>query len=309
MVKQVGDKCIFEAKWTDTVEGAVHKYPNDHSTNVASVDVLERFIDQDGNLISKKMIRTVFNPNPVMKQVMSIFKMPSRTHQTSLELNKLDVGRKYFQLKSLNKTYFNSLRCFEVLEYNPDVENPDHTELNQSTWIDMYANKKSLAIRWAVHKGESVFAQQYIQTSRTNRQGLQDVINNLQLEWAVLAKNVATDFAKDAEKIGNKIFDKTSELGSQIGDKTVEIVDKSVEISQIIGQEIVDTTRATTNATVVVVDKAVDKAVEVGREVVDITVDKTVEMGKVAVDEGAKMVKSVESVLRRGKKSDGDDEK
>merc|ERR1711957_1008393 len=164
------------------------------------------------------------------------------------------------------------IRCFEVLEYNPDVENPDHTELNQSTWIDMYANKKSFAIRWAVHKGESVFAQQYIQNSRTNRQGLQDVINNLQLEWAVLAKNVATDFAKDAEKIGNKIFDKTSELGSQIGDKTVEIVDKSVEV---------------------------------GREVVDITVDKPVEMGKVAVDEGAKMVKSVESVLHQGERALG----
>lgn len=293
MVKQVGDKCIFEAKWADTVEGAVHKYPNDHAINMASVDVLERSIDQDGNLVSKKMLRTMFNPNPVMKQVMSIFKMPSRTHQTTLELNKLDIGRKYFQLKSLNKTYFNSIRCFEVLEYIPDCENPDHTELNQSTWIDMYANKKSFAIRWAVHKGESAFAQQYIKNSRTNREGLQDVINNLQLEWSVLAKGVATDFAKNAEKLGNQI-------GKEIGDKTVEIVDKSMEIGQIIGQEIVETTRATTVATAVVVDKAVDKAVEVGREVVDITVDKTVEMGKVAVGEGAKMVKSVESVLQQG---------
>jgi hypothetical protein len=244
------------------------------------------------------MLRTIFNPNSVMKQVMAIFNMPPRTHQTSLELNKLDVGRKYFQLKSLNKTYFNSIRCFEVLEYNPDVENLEHTELTQSTWIDMYANKRSFAIRWAVHKGESAFAQQYLKTSRTNRQGLQDVIQNLQLEWATLAKNVATDFAKDAEKMGHTILDKTSELGSQLGDKTVEMVDKSVEISQIIGQEIVDTTRATTN-------KAVDKAVEVGREVVDITVDKTVEIGKVAVDEGAKMVKSVESVLHQGERAMG----
>jgi len=285
MVKQVGDKCIFEAKWTDTVEGAVHKYPNDHSTNMASVDVLDRSIDQDGNLVSKKMLRTVFHPNPLMKQVMSILKMPPRTHQTTLELNKLDVGRKYFQLKSLNKTYFNSIRCFEVLEYTPDLETPEHTELNQSTLIDMYANKTSFAFRWAVHKGESLFAQQYIQNSRMNRQGLQDVIGNLQLEWAALAKNVATDFAKNAEMLGTQI-------GKGIGDKTVEIVDKSMELGQIIGQEIVETTRATT-----------DKAVEVGREVVDKTVDKTVEIGKVAVDEGSKIVESVLHQSERGTSS------
>jgi len=256
MVKQVGDKCIFEAKWSDTVEGAVHKYPNDYSTNIASVDVLERCIDEDGNLVSKKMLRTIFNPNPVMKSVMSILKMPARTHQTSLELNKLDLGRKYFQLKSLNKTYFNSIRCFEVLEYTPDLENPtSQTELNQYALIDMYANRTNFAIRWAVHKGESVFAQHYINNSKNNRQGLKDVIQNLQLEWADLAKGVAKDLAKDAEKIGQEILDKTTEIAS-------EIASEGAKVGVRVGQEIRP-----------IVDKTV--------EVVDITVDKTVEIGKV----------------------------
>jgi len=264
MVKQVGDKCIFETNWSDTVEGAVHKYPNDHTKNMASVDVLERYVDEDGNLISKKMLRTRFDPNPVMKTIMPILSMPYRTHQTSLELNKLDLGRKYFQLKSLNKTYFNSIRCFEVLEYTPDLENPQtQTELSQYALIDMYANKRGFAIRWAVHQGESVFAKQYITNSKNNRQGLKDVIQNLQLEWADLAKGVAKDLAKDAEKIGQEIFDKTSVIGQEIVDRTVEVVDKTVGI----------------------------------------TVDKTVEIGKVAVDEGAKMVKSVEKVLHQGERA------
>jgi len=238
MVKQVGDKCIFETNWSDTVEGAVHKYPNDHSQNMASVDILDRYIDDDGNLVSKKMLRTRFNPNPVMKTIMPILKMPPRTHQTTLELNKLDLGRKYFQLKSLNKTYFNSIRCFEVLEYTPDLDNPlTQTELNQYALIDMYANQKSFTIRWAVYKGESVFAQQYIHNSKNNRQGLKDVIQNLQLEWADLAKGVAKDLAKDAEKIGQEILDKTSVIGQEIVDKTVEVVDitvdKTVEIGKV----------------------------------------------------------------------------
>lgn len=260
MVKQVGDKCIFEASWSDTVEGAVHKYPNDHASNMASVDVLERYIDEDGNLVSKKMLRTKFTPNPVMKGIMPVLGMPLRSHQTTLELNKLDVGRRHFQLKSLNKTYFNCLRCFEVLEYTPDSENPAQTELNQYALIDMYANQRSIAIRWAINKGESLFAQQYLTNSKNNRQGLRDVIQNLQLEWQSLTKDVAKD-----------LISKTTELGQEVFDKSVEIVDKTNEISVEI----------------------VDKTVEVGME----AVDKTVEVGNFAIDEGSKMVKSVENVL------------
>jgi len=260
MVKQVGDKCIFEAPWADTVEGAVHKYPNDHSKNVASVDILERYIDDEGNLVSKKMLRTRFNPNLLMQKIMPILGMPPRTHQTSLELNKIDVGRKYFQLKSLNKTYLNTIRCFEVLEYTPDSEDPKNsTQLDQYALIDMYAKQRSFTLRWAINQGESLFAKQYITNSKNNRQGLRDVIQNLQLEWADLAKEAARDFAKDAEKIGKELISKVDEVGH-------EIVEKSVEI----GHELVE------------------KSVEVGQEIVVKT-----------VDEGSKLVKSVENVLHQ----------
>jgi len=274
MVKQVGDKCIFEAPWADTVEGAVHKYPNDHSKNVSSVDILERYIDDNGNLVSKKMMRTKFDPNVLMRKIMPILGMPPRTHQTSLELNKIDVGRKYFQLKSLNKTYLKTFRCFEVLEYTPDADDPKNsTQLDQYAIIDMYAKQRSFTIRWAINQGESLFASQYVNTSRNNRQGLRDVIQNLQLEWADLAKEVAQDLAKDAEKIGKEIINKVDEVGH-------EIVEKSVEI----GQELVE------------------KSVEVGQEIVEKT-----------VDEGSKIVKTVENVLRASSKNgnddDGDDKK
>jgi len=263
MVKQVGDQCIFEAPWADTVEGAVHKYPNDHSKNISSVDILERYIDNDGNLVSKKMLRTKFDPNVLMKKIMPIIGMPPRTHQTSLELNKIDVGRKYFQLKSLNKTYLNTIRVFEVLEYTPDSEDPKNsTQLDQYALIDMYAKQRSFTIRWAINQGESLFAAQYITNSKNNRQGLRDVIQNLQLEWADLAKGVAQDLAKDAGKIGKEIINKVDEVGH-------EIVEKSVEI----GHELVE------------------KSVEVGHEIVEKT-----------VDEGNKLVKSVENVLHQEEK-------
>jgi len=242
MVKHVDDKCIFDASWADTVEGAVHKYPNDHSKNMASVDILSRQIDEDGNLVSKKMLRTHFRPNAVMQKVMSVLKMERRTHQTSLEINHLDPARKLFRLQSLNKTYFNAIRCFEVLEYTPDNENPaTKTELAQFALIDMYAKDCNFALRWAVQTGESVFAQQYIKNSQNNRQGLRDVITALQVEWEGLARDVAKDIIGKGAVLGDEIMSKSAEIGQEIVHKTVEvsqdIVDKTVEVGVVVKSE------------------------------------------------------------------------
>lgn len=222
MVKHVDDRCVFESNWADTVEGAVHKYPNDHSKNIASVDVLERCIDEDGNLTSKKLLRTHFHPNPIMKRVMSVLGMPPQTHQTTLEINKIDLSRKLMQLQSLNKSYFNHIRCFEVLEYREDETNPSFTELQQFCMIDMYASECSFALRWAVQAGESQFASQYINNSKKNRQGLRDVIQNLQLEW----RDMATDVLDKTVEIGQGFVDKTVEVSKEVVDKTVEVAEE-----------------------------------------------------------------------------------
>merc|ERR1712226_647874 len=208
MVKHVDDRCIFESSWADTVEGAVHKYPNDHSQNIASVDTLERSIDCDGNLVTKKMLRTHFNPNPILKKVMKVLGMPPQTHQTSLEINQIDLSRKLLRLQSLNKSYFNHIRCFEVLEYRENVSNPSTTELQQFALIDMYANECSFALRWAVQAGESQFASQYIKNSKNNRQGLVD-------------KTVL---------VSNELVDKTVEVGKEVIGETQEIVEESTKL-------------------------------------------------------------------------------
>merc|ERR1712173_448653 len=132
-----------------------------------------------------------------------------------------------------NKTYLKTFRCFEVLEYTLDADDPENsTQLDQYAIIDMYAKQRSFTIRWAINQGESLFASQYITTSKNNRQGLRDVIQNLQLEWADLAKEAARDFAKDDE-VGHEIVEKSVEIGH-------ELVEKSVEVGQEIVVKTVD---------------------------------------------------------------------
>jgi len=234
MVKHVDDKCVFESPWADTVEGAVHKYPNDHSKNIASVDILDRCIDEDGNLTSKKLLRTHFYPNPVLKKVMGVLGMPPQTHQTTLEINKIDLSRKLMQLQSLNKSYFNFIRCYEVLEYRPDEINKNMTELQQFAMIDMYASECSFALRWAVRAGESQFANQYIQNSKKNRQGLRDVIQNLQLEW----RDMATDVLDKTVELGQGIVDKTVEVSKEVIEESVEIVEESTKLVKTTVQKV-----------------------------------------------------------------------
>merc|ERR1712173_143695 len=132
-----------------------------------------------------------------------------------------------------NKTYLKTFRCFEVLEYTLDAEDPKNsTQLDQYALIDMYAKQRSFTIRWAINQGESLFAAQYITNSKNNRQGLRDVIQNLQLEWADLAKEVAQDLAKDAGKIGKDIINKVDE-----GSKTVKTVENVLRASSKNGND------------------------------------------------------------------------
>lgn len=223
MVKSVEDICVFESSWADTVEGAIHKYPNSFSKNVASVDIIERHIDENGTLVTKKLLRSRFMPNSILKKVMSTLGFPNRRFQSTLECSTLDLAKKNYELKSLNKTYFNKIRVFEVLQYTPDQEQPDsHTTLNQFAHIDMYASECNFAVRWAVKVGEEQFAKNYVKTSQQNRQGLKDVIHQLQIEW----QDVALQIKREVESKTQAVIEEVECQTRKVVDKTITVADE-----------------------------------------------------------------------------------
>jgi len=245
MVKEISDGHCFNSSWMDTVEGAIHKYPNNINKNIASVDILEREIDSNGNLVTKKLMRSHFRPNWGLKKVMGVLGMPARTHQLSVECSNLDLARKSFRLRSLNKTYFNFISCYESLHYTPDTSDPvNKTHLAQQALIDMYVNDYNFSLRWAVNQGEEKFASEYKQTAKSGRVGLEGVIKNLQREWQefedALEKTgeeveeltkkcfeTGVDCAKEMQQITSNCAKEMQQVTGKIVDESSKIVDES----------------------------------------------------------------------------------
>jgi len=181
MVKDLNDSFYFEHNWKDTVEGAINKYPNEFQPTVKSIDVINRKINADGNLVSERYLGSKFNPNTAMKTVMKIIGMPIRSCQYTLEHSSLDVARKNYTLSSVNKTYFDWLAVHESLEYIPALDN-GKTRLNQSMQVDMFGDKYSFAFKHAITKGESVFLGYVSDIIPKGRAGLNSVIQKIQAE-------------------------------------------------------------------------------------------------------------------------------
>jgi len=183
MVKDVNSGHEFKSSWTSTVEGAFHKYPNEQNKNVLSVDILDSSIDCYGRLHTKKLLQSKFDPNSLMRQVMRVIGMPIKTRQVTMERSTLDLAIRKYSMKSLNDTYIDWIRVFEVLEYTPHEEHSQtRTNLQQTTQIDMYSEKYSLAFKWAISQGEGLFASEAKKMAQKGRVGLETVIHTLEQE-------------------------------------------------------------------------------------------------------------------------------
>ena len=64
VVYLIRDRCflpIFSYCWEDVTKAAFRKYPNRFNPNVTGVDVLKRYVDEQGRLHSMRMIISSFS--------------------------------------------------------------------------------------------------------------------------------------------------------------------------------------------------------------------------------------------------------
>jgi len=230
MVKDVSSDYCFNSPWKETVEGAFHKYPNEVQSNVASVDILAREIDTNGNLVTKKLIRSHFRPNKAMQFIMPKIGIAIKRMQSTLECSSLDLAKRRYLMRSLNNTYCNHISCYEVMEYLPHPEdNAKKTILTQKAEIDMYVSDYHFSMQWAVNKGEGLFASEYLANSQKGRVGLESVILKLKKEWEELeelAKKIpgeVEEFSKKCINDGTEVAKKAINDGAECAKTVVEI--------------------------------------------------------------------------------------
>jgi len=124
------DQHIFRHPWEQVVEAALRKYPNPETPNVSSTDIVNRQIDEEGRLVSTKVITSVWT-GPFMDLMARIsgFNLSKKTH--AIEFSTIDPKKRTFQARSRNFTLMDYICVDETLSYSADPKDPESTILKQ----------------------------------------------------------------------------------------------------------------------------------------------------------------------------------
>jgi len=225
MVKLLSDSHPLNHTWAQTVEGAIHKYPNDHNTSVRSIDILNRSIDENGNLITEKLITSKFDVNKAMTSVLNKLGLPIKEQQKTMEISTLNLSNKFYLMKTHNITYFGSIDLYENLLYLPGQGNT--TVLKQSTEVNMYAQNYNSLWRWVINLGEGILHSSIGTNVSKGRIGLESVINQLKQDIA----NSVNDF-KNPEEIIAKAVKSAENLFNSLKDNSLQTVESFPKLNQ-----------------------------------------------------------------------------
>lgn len=194
MVKTQSDSCTFNHNWSNTVEGAFNKYPNEFQPNVKSIDILDRRVNSEGELVTEKMLRSKFIPNILMQKSMAALGMPVLLEQANLERSKLNLEKKTYTMNTCNVTYLEYMKVFETLVYsetkceedtckNQKDGSSNTTTLTQTTLCDMYAQNYAWVLQWAVSLGEKAVISEVKSNIPKGRSAMKAIIPNLIKEF------------------------------------------------------------------------------------------------------------------------------
>ncbi|XP_028302254.1 PRELI domain containing protein 3B-like [Gouania willdenowi] len=167
---------IFNHPWETVTKAAMQKYPNPMNPNVIGVDVLDRNIDRQGRLHSKRLLSTEWGLPSIVKSIIG----SSRTYTYVQEESVVDPKEKTFQLQSSNITLTNLVSVDEKLTYKPHPENPEKTVLTQEAIISVKGVSLSSYL-------EGVMASSISSNAGKGREAMEWVIRRLNAEIEELA--------------------------------------------------------------------------------------------------------------------------
>ncbi|XP_062853670.1 PRELI domain containing protein 3B isoform X2 [Trichomycterus rosablanca] len=119
--------------WETVTKAAMQKYPNPMNPSVFGVDVLDRHMDQQGRLYSKRLLSTEWGLPSVVKSIIGNARACTYVQEHSV----VDPKEKTLELQSTNITFTNMVSVDERLIYRPHPEDPEKTILTQEAIISV----------------------------------------------------------------------------------------------------------------------------------------------------------------------------
>ncbi|CAN9511847.1 unnamed protein product [Ophioblennius macclurei] len=167
---------VFNHPWETVTKAAMQKYPNPMNPSVIGVDVLDRDVDRQGRLHSKRLLSTEWSLPSIVKSIMGI----SRTYTYVQEHSVVDPDQKTFELQSTNITFTNMVSVDEKLTYKPHPSDPERTVLTQEAIISVKGVSLSSYL-------EGVLASTISTNAGKGREAMEWVIRRLNAEIEELA--------------------------------------------------------------------------------------------------------------------------
>ncbi|XP_043977917.1 PRELI domain containing protein 3B isoform X3 [Gambusia affinis] len=167
---------IFNHPWEMVTKAAMQKYPNPMNPSVFGVDVLDRNLDQQGRLHSKRLLSTEWGLPSIVKSLIGNVRTCTYIQESSI----VDPKEKMFELQSSNITFTNMVSVDERLTYKPHPEDPEKTILTQEAIISVKGISLSSYL-------EGVMANTISTNAGKGREAMEWVIRRLNAEIEELA--------------------------------------------------------------------------------------------------------------------------
>ncbi|XP_077459077.1 PRELI domain containing protein 3B-like [Stigmatopora argus] len=167
---------IFNHPWETVTKAAMQKYPNPMNPSVFGVDVLDRTVDKQGRLHSKRLLSTEWGLPSIVKSIIG----NTRTCTYIQEHSVVDPQQKSLELQSTNITCTNLVSVDEKLTYTPHPDDSKKTILTQEAIISVKGVSLSSYL-------EGLLASSISVNAGKGREALEWVIRRLNTEIEELA--------------------------------------------------------------------------------------------------------------------------
>jgi len=161
----------FNYPWEYVTAANWQKYPNELSTHVVSVDILDRTIDAERKVLRTERLIGCKQLIPLWLR----FIVGGQEYSYVREVSEVDLVNKTLVMKSSNLTLNNLLLVNETVIYSPDGNRTLFTQLAEITAYALISKLTDKIEQWSVER--------FGQNAKIGKLGFEGVLSKLQQTW------------------------------------------------------------------------------------------------------------------------------
>lgn len=212
----------FNYIWEQVTAANWQKYPNELSSHVVSVDILNREIDEKRQVL--KTERLIACKQPIPKWISKIIGGEDCSYVR--ELSEVDLVSRKLIMKSANMTMSHLLLVNETVTYSPEPGLPmSKTRFNQEAEITAFTPFSTLA-----NKIEDWSLERFGHNASTGKKAFEGVLQALTEKWeesGVFVKGVSSSLMKEIDEVN----DMTHEVFNDVSEKTNSVLSQVTKLS------------------------------------------------------------------------------